>query len=186
MREEMFCTIEGCSQPLLAHGYCPMHYKRWKVHGDPGTAERLIRSRYIPPDPCRVEGCERVSVYRDKLCNMHGVRLHQRGNLGPAYALHRPKGTGGIENGYLSVVVHGHPNARPDGRIRQHRLVMSEMLGRPLLHGEEVHHKNRNKLDNDPKNLELWSCSQPPSARVEDLVHWARQILSEYGALFPE
>lgn len=29
------CSVEGCSKPLNALGYCTMHYKRLKAHGDP-------------------------------------------------------------------------------------------------------------------------------------------------------
>lgn len=28
------CSIEGCSNPKLARGYCGKHYYRWRVHGD--------------------------------------------------------------------------------------------------------------------------------------------------------
>jgi hypothetical protein len=42
-----------------------------------------------------------------------------------------------------------------DSYIREQRLVMMAMLARPLLPGERVLHRNRNKLDNDPLNLEL-------------------------------
>jgi hypothetical protein len=66
-------------------------------------------------------------------------------------------------------------------RIRQHRLVMEEILGRSLLPEETVHHKNGVRHDNRPENLELWSESQPAGQRVEDKLAWALQIISLYG-----
>jgi len=75
---------------------------------------------------------------------------------------------------------HDHPNANDVGQIAEHVLVMSQALGRPLLKGENVHHKNGNRADNRPENLELWSRVQPTGQRVEDKVAWAIEILQTY------
>ena len=57
----------------------------------------------------------------------------------------------------------------------QHRLVMEQVIGRPLLPTERVHHKNGNRQDNRPENLELWtgvgtSKKDPHGVRVVDKV----------------
>lgn len=72
------------------------------------------------------------------------------------------------------------PGGRSDGRVLQHHVVMAEMLGRTLLPGENVHHKNGVKTDNRPENLELWITKQPKGQRVEDVVAWAKEVLARY------
>ena len=70
----------------------------------------------------------------------------------------------------------GYIQEKRDGQWHmQHRLVMEQVLGRPLLKSERVHHKNGNRQDNRPENLELWTGvdapkKDPHGVRVVDKV----------------
>jgi len=57
--------------------------------------------------------------------------------------------------GYVLIWKPEHPNAKIGGYVHEHRLVMSEHLGRPLESFEFIHHRNAIKDDNRLENLEL-------------------------------
>lgn len=54
-----------------------------------------------------------------------------------------------------------------------HRFVAARKLGRKLRPGEVVHHINRNKLDNSPKNLQVF-----PSQQIHNQVHLTSKRLT--------
>lgn len=60
------------------------------------------------------------------------------------------------KSGYVLVHQPSHPAANSAGYVREHRLVMEQTLGRPLLPSEVVHHKDGNVSNNDPGNLQLY------------------------------
>jgi HNH endonuclease len=58
-------------------------------------------------------------------------------------------------NGYIYIWEPEHPNADKRGYVAEHAKVMASILGQPLLPEEEVHHRNGQRSDNRPGNLEL-------------------------------
>lgn len=66
---------------------------------------------------------------------------------------------GGIKiiKGYRHLLLPEHHLARKDGYVPEHRLIMENKLGRKLLKKEVINHIDRNILNNDPNNLELFA-----------------------------
>ena len=83
--------------------------------------------------------------------------------------------------GYVLLYMPSHPRAKSNGYVREHIVVMESKIGRALLSGENVHHKNGVRSDNRESNLELWVTSQPSGKRVGDLLDYAKEIMNRYG-----
>ncbi len=80
-----------------------------------------------------------------------------------------PRWKGGVKRHAAGYVLRYAGKER--GMVLEHRLVMEEKLGRPLLPHENVHHLNGIRDDNRPENLELWAKHQPPGQRSEEQRH---------------
>ena len=60
-------------------------------------------------------------------------------------------------SGYRAVFFPDHHRAWSTGYVHVHIIVAEQKLGRRLHDKEVVHHKNGNKLDNSPENLDVLS-----------------------------
>lgn len=50
--------------------------------------------------------------------------------------------------------------ARKDGYVMEHRLLVAQAIGRPLLHREVVHHEDHNPQNNALTNLALFETNR--------------------------
>jgi hypothetical protein len=73
-------------------------------------------------------------------------------------------------DGYIEVLLPGHPRAKSTGYVLEHLLVMETILGRPLAPKEVVHHKDRQRANNAPENLQLFASN----AEHRHIAHGAR------------
>jgi hypothetical protein len=104
-------------------------------------------------------------VGRAKFCGFKCKQIAAAIKSGIAVAA-KYRGTGTI--GYVKF----------NGR-HEHRVVAEQMLGRPIIRGEIVHHLNGDKHDNRPENLQVMTQSEHLKVHHSEMIS-ARKLKAGY------
>lgn len=171
------CGYKGCQRPRIAKGLCNAHYLRKCGYSDVDMDAPL---KDFEVKFCIIEGCDHLCQAHG-YCSSHNYRNKRYGD--PLKSHYAPAGSGHItKSGYHSI-------QQGEKRAMVHRTVMEKMIGRPLLPGETVHHRNGIRSDNRPENLQLFASNHGGGQKISDLVDWAHEILNRYtsdGVIQPQ
>ena len=92
-----------------------------------------------------------LAKHSPRFCSLKCIGLSQTGERNLSYTGGRFIGS----NGYFYALAYDHPNKDCRGYVLEHRLIAEKTIGRLLTTDEVVHHKDRNKQNNSPSNLQV-------------------------------
>lgn len=121
------CSFDGCERPTRTRGWCSMHYKRWKTHGDPAVIG--------------VGGQHRVPLE---------VRFWQKVGGGHPNPTECWLWQGGITGAGYGLIAAGAPSSE---QLAAHRVAYEIIVG-PIPVGLELDHLCRVRHCVNPSHLE--------------------------------
>lgn len=138
-----------------------------RIHFDDAELVRMFTEGKTAAEMAVILGCSTHPVKR--ALRRLGLRRPAKPRAGVMAGKNNPQWKGGRRtrgDGYVVVWT-------PRGEMLEHRAVMEEILGRPLRPSEVVHHKDGNKSNNAPANLEVMSQSEHVRLHLDGM-HRAR------------
>jgi hypothetical protein len=156
------CSAQSCGLVARANGLCTAHSRRTEASGL-NTPVR-VHTRYDENTLCKIQGCLKKPKGQG-YCIAHYSRFMRGEPLdspirewpNPPLGDNRWRGY----DGYIIIKVSSDtPGAKKQGRydryqMLEHRYVMQQHLGRPLLASETIHHRDGDRANNVLSNLEL-------------------------------
>jgi hypothetical protein len=106
------------------------------------------------------------------------VSGHHQRTQGTGRNAHRWSGGLVVHKGYVHVFMPEHPRAIGN-YVRRSLLVAEEKLGRPLERGEIVHHKNQQRDDDRPENVEVLPSQSKHIAHHNLSIKRAKKLTEE-------
>ena len=153
------CSVSECVKSQSCRGYCGTHYSRYLRTGDPLGLKRPRYSGII----CKINGCK--SVAEDNfMCGKHAQRVRRYGD--PNYLTPESERIMRLREAQPTLGKLKRTTYKKYLGRHEHRVVAEKMLGRKLRKGEIVHHKDHNKHNNSPENLEVMTQSDHVKAHM--------------------
>lgn len=150
----------GCGEPVGENQRFVRGH--WSRSPESKAMRAKMRKPVDPPNPsglCMC-GCGVTTPLYQKSVPARGYRKGDHFRYLPGHQVPfgegNPAWKGGRwkhKTGYIYVYAPDHPSANRDGYVLEHRLVLEQVLGRPLTANEHGHHINGVKDDNRPENL---------------------------------
>lgn len=153
---------------LLVRLYCVEQKSTLEIGVFLGVSKKTVRLRLMENGIGRRTLREAFAV-----STTHAQLLRAKGDKCLSW-----KGGRKLNQGYVMLYMPDHPDAaKYGGYVFEHRLLMEQIIGRPLRPGEEVHHENEQRDDNRPENLLLMT-------KADHMRHHAAKRHAEGDASF--